>query len=55
MVNIKREPASIRVTIMLDKKLDKKLRALQAKRIVEEGKTYSFSKAINEILTKGLK
>jgi len=46
---------SKRVTIMIDEDLDKKLRIVQAKRIQREQKTYSFSKALNEILRKSLK
>jgi hypothetical protein len=46
---------SIRVTIMIDDDLDKKLRIRQAKRIQQENSTCSFSKMLNETLRKSLK
>ena len=48
-------PMSKRVTIMIDDDLDKKLRTYQAKQIEKIQKTYSYSKAINDILRKSLK
>ncbi len=46
---------SKRVTIMIDSDLDKKLRILQAKYIVSEKSSYSYSKTVNETLRKGIK
>ncbi len=46
---------SIRVTIMIDDDLDKKLRLRQAKRIQQEQASCSFSKMLNETLRKSLK
>ncbi len=46
---------SIRVTIMIDEDLDKKLRLRQAKRIQKEQASCSFSKMLNETLRKSLK
>ena len=46
---------SIRVTIMIDEDLDKKIRIRQAKRIQQENSTCSFSKMLNEVLRKSLK
>ncbi len=46
---------SIRVTIMIDEDLDKKLRLRQAKRIQQEQASCSFSKMLNETLRKSLK
>lgn len=43
-----------RVTIMIDDELDKKIRIHQAKKMQKENTTYSYSKAINEILKKGI-
>jgi len=43
-----------RVTIVLDDDLDKKLRDLQAKMIIQEKTSYSFSKTINVVLGKAL-
>jgi len=44
-----------RVTITLDDKLDSKIRAIQAKKILEATKSVSFSEVIEEILREGLK
>ncbi len=41
---------SRRVTIMIEDELDKKLRLLQAKKIIKYQATYSYSKVINELL-----
>ena len=46
---------SKRVTIMIDEDLDKKLRLRQAKRILQETKSVSYSRVLNETLRKGLK
>ena len=43
------------VTITIDVDLDKKLRALQAKKIQQTQHFYSFSQAINDTLRKVLK
>lgn len=40
---------------MLDDDLDKLLRKLQAKKIIEIQSSYSFSKTLNDIVRKGLK
>ena len=37
---------------MIDDELDKKIRIYQAKKIQKENTTYSYSKAINDILKK---
>lgn len=44
-----------RVTILLEEDVYKKLRTLQAKEIVQNEGSFSFSKAINETLRKNLK
>jgi len=41
-----------RVTIMIDHRIKKKLRALQSKEIIESQSSVSFSKVINEDLAK---
>jgi len=46
---------SKRVTIMIDKDLDKKLRLRQAKLIQQEQSLYSYSRVLNETLRKVLK
>ena len=46
---------SKRVTIMIDDDLDKKLRMRQAKLIVQEQSSYSYSKVVNETIRKVLK
>jgi predicted transcriptional regulator len=46
---------SKRVTIMIDDDLDKKLRLRQAKMIQQEQSSYSYSKALNEVIRKSLK
>ena len=46
---------SSRITIMLDKDLEKKLRIKQSKMIQETAKTVSFSQVINETLRSCLK
>jgi len=45
---------AIRVTIMLDKDLDKKLRDIQANRIKYEIASVSFSNVVNEMVKAGL-
>jgi len=51
-----REPKKAnRITVMLDIELDKKIRALQAKMILTQTKSVSFSKILNIVLKKGLK
>ena len=44
-----------RITIMIDEDLDKKLRIRQAKMILQEQSSYSYSKVVNETLRKVLK
>ncbi|MFB5622303.1 MAG: hypothetical protein ACE5Q7_05165 [Candidatus Nitrosomaritimum yanchengensis] len=41
-----------RITIMLDDDLDKKIRLVQSKIILEENKSVSFSYVINSLLEK---
>ena len=45
---------SKRVTIMIDDELDKKIRAFQAKKIQKDSTSYSYSKAVNDIIRKGI-
>jgi len=44
-----------RVTVVMDEDLMKKLRLRQAKMIQQEQASYSFSRALNDALRKGLK
>ncbi len=44
-----------RITVVLDEKLDKKLRIIQSKKISKSTKHVSFSRVINEELRKALK
>ena len=46
---------SKRVTIMIDEDLDKKLRLRQAKMILQEKSSFSYSRVINDALRKSLK
>ncbi len=46
---------SKRVTIMIDDDLDKKLRVRQAKMILQEQSSYSYSKVLNDVIRKALK
>lgn len=46
---------SKRVTVVINDELDRKLRLLQAKMIKETQGSYSFSKALNRVLSKGFK
>ena len=39
---------------MIDDELDKKIRIYQAKKIQKENITYSYSKAVNDILRNGI-
>jgi len=43
---------SKRITVMIDDSLDKKIRLYQAKMLQKENASYSYSKAINELLRK---
>jgi len=43
-----------RITIMLGDDLEKKVRSYQAKKIQKENSSYSFSKAINDVLRKSI-
>ncbi len=45
----------LRISIMLDENLEKKLRVLQAKLIFKSKKSVSFSRVINEVLDDALK
>ena len=44
-----------RVTIMIDDDLDKKLRLRQAKLIMQEQSSVSYSRVINDLVRKQLK
>ena len=44
-----------RVTIMIDEGLDKKIRGYQVKKIQKENTSYSYSRAINDMLKKAPK
>ncbi len=44
-----------RVTIVIDEDLDKKIRLRQAKIIQQKQTSYSYSRALNEVLRKVLK
>ncbi len=46
---------AIRITIMIDRDLQKKLRVLQSKKIRVSRKNVTFSQVINEVIQKGLK
>ncbi len=46
---------SIRVTIMIEDSLDKKVRFIQAKQIKKTAGSVSYSKIINELLKKQVK
>ena len=41
-----------RVTIMVEDELDKKIRIYQTKKMQKLNSTYSYSKAVNDILKK---
>ncbi len=51
----KGEHMAIRITIMLEEDLAKKLRVLQSKKIRATKENISFSQVINEVIQKGLK
>jgi len=44
-----------RITIMLDSKIELKLRKIQAKKLKKLNKSFSFSKTVNGVLIHGLK
>ena len=46
---------SVRVTIMLDAELQKRLHRIQADMIRHDGKGHSFSQVINHVLREALK
>jgi len=46
---------SKRITVMIDDDVDRKLRQIQAKMIQQSSESYSYSKALNDILKKSLK
>ena len=46
---------SKRITILIDEDLDKKLRSLQAKLILETSSSISYSQIINDTLRKSIK
>ena len=39
---------------MIDDELDKKIRSYQAKKIQKDNSSYSYSKAVNDILRNGI-
>ena len=43
-----------RITIVVEDDLDKKIRKYQASKIQKENTTFSYSKAVNELLRKGI-
>ena len=43
-----------RATIMIEEDLDKKIRAYQAKKMQKQNSTYSYSKAVNDIIRECL-
>ena len=45
---------SKRITVVLDDEIDKKIREFQAKTTRKNNFTYSFSKAVNDILRKSI-
>ena len=45
---------SKRITIMIQDELDKKIRSYQAKRMQKENTTYSYSRAVNDILKNAI-
>ena len=56
-INVKKKEVKImkkRVTVMIDDKLDKKIRLLQAKKIQEENSSYSYSQVVNDIIRKAI-
>lgn len=44
-----------RITIVLNEKIEKQVRRLQAHLILEDNESHSFSQVINDVLRKGLK
>lgn len=52
---VRAENKSNRVTIMIDKEIDKKLRMKQAKMIQLTTANVSYSRVLNEVLRKALK
>jgi len=51
----RRNPLTIRVTIVLDEANNQKLRLIQAKQIKVSDHSVSFSKVLNEVLKGALK
>lgn len=45
---------SKRVTIVIDEKIDKALRRMQANLILKDGNSHSYSQVLNDVLKKGL-
>ena len=45
---------SKRITIMIQDDLDKKIRSYQAKRMQKENTSYSYSRAVNDILKNAI-
>ena len=43
-----------RATIMIEDDLDKKIRSYQAKKMQKQNSTYSYSKAVNDIIRERL-
>jgi len=44
-----------RITITLDRAIETKIRAIQAKKILETNRAISFSCVVNDVLKQGLK
>lgn len=44
-----------RITIIMDCKLDKKIKVLQKKEIIKTGKSVSYSSVLNSVLRKSVK
>ena len=43
-----------RVTVMIEDELDKKIRHYQAKILQKKNSTYSYSKAVNDLIRKAI-
>ena len=45
----------LRVTVSIDKEVDKKLRTLQAKLLTESNRNWSYSRTLESVVDEGLK
>lgn len=50
----KKKVMTKRVTIVINRDLDKKIREYQSRKIQKENASFSYSKAINELLKKSI-